>query len=141
VDFPRLHSRHAQARLVGIVGAVVLLGDDMLDVKTEKRLVGFMQPAILAALAGERMSERIVSCPVAFAGQENAGFGLEDGDEVVGPQVQLVLTAFLGRQLALVAFVGQLGDACLRFAVGLQIEEFLRCLLVEGGADGFKNPI
>jgi hypothetical protein len=39
------------SKVVRVVRAVVLLGHDVLDVKTEERLVGFVQLAILAALA------------------------------------------------------------------------------------------
>src|SRR5207244_13543770 len=36
----------------GIVTAVVLPGDDVLDVENQQRLIGFVQPAILTAVAG-----------------------------------------------------------------------------------------
>jgi hypothetical protein len=40
-----------------MVGAVVFLGDDVLKVKTEKRLIGFVQASILAAPAGPQADE------------------------------------------------------------------------------------
>jgi hypothetical protein len=55
--------------------------------------------------AGGRTSEPTASCRLPFAGQKNAGLGLQDRDEVVRHEVHLVLTAFLGRELTLIAFV------------------------------------
>ena len=65
-------------------------------------------------------------------GQQEAGFGLEDGDERAGHDVHLVFATFVGGQRALVAFIGQLRDACLRLAVCFEGEQFARRLFVEG---------
>lgn len=91
--------------------------------------------------AGERISERTVSCRLAFTPKKDSGFGLEDGDKVVRHEVQLILVSLLGREFAFVAFVREPGDARLRFGIGLQGEKFLRGFRVEGGANGFENPI
>jgi hypothetical protein len=72
-----------------------------------------------------------VSCRLPFAGQKNTGSGFEDGDDVVGHEVHLVLTAFVGREFALVALVRELGDADPRLAVGLQREHLPSRFLVE----------
>src|SRR5262249_5131515 len=46
------------SQVVGIVDAVVLLGDDVFDMETEERLIRFVQTAILTALLGPQADER-----------------------------------------------------------------------------------
>jgi len=142
--FGRVAFEASPGEVSGIVGAVVLPGNDVLDVKTEERLIRFVQPAILAALAGPQADEPpkpTVSCGLPFACQENAGLGLQDGDEVIGHEVHFILAAFLRRQFALVAFVGEFADAGLRLAVSFQCKDLLSRLRIEGGADRFEYPI
>jgi hypothetical protein len=113
---------------------MVLFRNDALDLETDERLIGFVQPAILAALAGPQANEgpnRPVSCRLAFACQEKAGFSLEDGDQMVRHDVHLVLMPLFGGELAFIAFFGEFRDASLGFAIGPQREEFFRRLHVQ----------
>lgn len=120
--------RTGEREVGGVIGAAVLLGDDVFQVETESGSM-LREAAIFAAVLrplAHQISGDVVHLCHLGVGEERLGFGLEDAEQGVGADDGLQFSLFGGGQLALGAFAGQLFVAGLRFGVGLDAHERAR---------------
>src|SRR5262249_48583340 len=73
--------------------------------------------------------------------KESSGLRSDQSDELAGKHVGLVLGAFLGRQLALIAFASQLLNASLRLTIRAVIQDLPRILAGQAPGDRLEDFI
>lgn len=111
----RVASVAGQRKVCRVVIAAMLARNDMLDLEARKRQVFLLEPTILAAIAGAATNQFALR-PSAMrrTREDSARLGLQNSDQVNRIDVGSVFTFFSLREIAFVAFHGELVDACLR---------------------------